>query len=722
MARIFCHFRLLLLTVFIFSVSIFCFAENLTVNITHDEAGSEHCMDLSSDQKSIVFNKCSNTNSQKWRINTASGKYNTIKNSTLPESICLFSSPDGKVIEMQGCRSGTYSPQTSWELISASNKQYSLRSKAQVDDGRSGWMSVNDNKLTLNVKSTSTGEWHFIDTIVRQTTTIMNSLVGLSQCMDLASDKKKITFNVCSGANSQQWLIDNVGGYNTLKNSTLDDNICVFSTLTGDVVEMRQCNSGTYGSQTYWSVNLKTPGKYSIVSKVQNDFGRNGELSVSNDHILTLNDASASVGNWRFSQYDPPRRSMKGTFNILLLNTHFTGRPQRPTNEIRNALFGVNGQYASLSEYLTLASRGALTIQEGKTLDNLDIGAPGDSCNSTVYRNKAIELARAQNINPDDYDLIYVEHTSNSKCNYAANATLPSQLTTPGKYIVSNASGHKYWMWTHEFGHTLGFKHANILVNCPATSTGVKIDHSCQIGGTDGGSNDISDTMGGGGGKMYPVNYMYEAGWLTDEQFPVVGNGTYKIDPLLDDKGGKQGIRIARNNPDFPYLTLEFRQANRFDNNWPENSAFINGVIVREISPKSLLSYNVIINTTPGSSDRNMPPLMPGKTLDDTYSGNVIKVDSVGSEGAIVTISDYVAPPDDPEWSDTIRYTTTCQKVTYTGDTWVNGWETIGTAPGSDGEWGVWRKVNSENVFDYCKPGIDPTNDVESANSTDIRP
>lgn len=332
---------------------------------------------------------------------------------------------------------------------------------------------------------------------------------------------------------------------------------------------------------------------------------------------------------------------MKGIVSVLLLNTHFTGVKERATDDIRKALFGGNNHYSSLNEYINLASRWRLDIKEGKTLDNIDIGYPGEKCDSVAYRNKAIELARSQGVNPNDYDVIYIEHTNNKKCGYTANATNPTSYTSPGKYIVVNDNGQKYWMWTHEFGHTLGFRHSNILVNCPATDTGVKIDNSCKIGGTDGGTNDLSDTMGGGGGKMYPANYMYESGWITSKQFPVVANGTYKIEPLLENNGGIQGLRIARNNPDFPYLTLEFRQPNQFDKNWPKDSPFINGVIVRQINPKPLSSYNVIINTVPGSTAREKAPLMPGKTLYDTYSGKVIKVDSVGEDGATVTISDY---------------------------------------------------------------------------------
>ncbi|WP_156484995.1 hypothetical protein [Erwinia sp. ErVv1] len=550
--------------------------------------------------------------------------------------------------------------------------------------------------------------------------TISNISSGPEKCMDLASDNKNIVFNQCSSAESQKWLISSVSlQYNNIKNSALPATICLFSSLDGKSIDMRACNSGTYSSQTYWSLDSRSAFNYSIISKIQKDYRRNGELSVDANNKLALNKGSDANGLWTLKNYSPPRRSMKGSLNILLLNTHFSGKKESSTDAIREALFGGNGPNSSLSDYVRQASRGALTLKEGKTLDNLDIGAPGEACNYTQYRNKALELAKKEGVDASSYDMVIVEHTINSQCSYSANATLPTSLNAPGKFMISNASGHKPWVWSHEFGHALGFEHSNILVECPATESGVKIDDSCKIGGRDGGSNDISDTMGGGGGRMYPVNYMYEAGWLTDEQFPIVGDGTYKIAPLLDDKGGKQGLRIARNNNNFPYLMLEYRQPEGFDSNWPVNSPFVNGVIVREINPRLLKSYNVIINTTPGSIGREDAPLMPGKTLYDTYSGKLITVKSVDKTGAVVTISEG-EPVKIPAWSASVNYAAPCQKVTYQGDAWENGWQTQGVIPGSDGEWGVWRKINSDNFFEDCKAGIDVAADTLPADGSDI--
>lgn len=486
--------------------------------------------------------------------------------------------------------------------------------------------------LTLCLSSTAVLAKDMTVTI----STVINNKVGEDQCMDLASDKTKVIFNRCDTSPTQQWVMQNSGVFSTLKNSTLPDDICLFSTTNGSRVDMRRCNSGTYTSQTLWRMAPKPNETFTITSKVQNDYGRNGQLSVDEDGNLTLNDPAGAVGNWKVPHYVAPKRNMKGVVKVLLLNTHFTGTPEQPTERIRNALFGGNGPYTSLKEYLDLASRGALILEEGKTLDGLDIGPRGDGCNYGAYRSKALELARARGIDPAEYDVIYLEHTPNSKCKYVGIANYPTRLDAPGKYITSNAAGHKYWMWTHEFGHTLGFKHGRMLAKCTATSTGVKIDDNCVLTG----GSDSTDTMSGGGGRMFPVNYMHEAGWLTDEELPVVGNGTYTIAPLLSEKEGYPGIRIARNDAHFPYLVLEFRQPTHFDQAWPADSPFINGVVVRAINPSALTSSNAIVNTAPGSSDSKTSPLMPGKTLHDTYSGKLITVDSVGPEGAVVTISD----------------------------------------------------------------------------------
>lgn len=56
-----------------------------------------------------------------------------------------------------------------------------------------------------------------------------------------------------------------------------------------------------------------------------------------------------------------------------------------------------------------------------------------------------------------------------------------------------------------------------------------------------------------------------------------------------------------------------------------------------------------------------------------------------------------------PAWSKTKTYATPCEKVSYQGKEWLNGWWIQGTAPGSDGLWGAWRPVGASNMHDKCK-------------------
>ena len=689
-----------------------CVADNLYITIKHDDAGENNCMNLQANKVDVAFNTCNDSISQKWIISTASGVYSEIKNADLSNSLCLTSSLNGNSIQMLPCSGNFYTSQTYWQIARESGNRQSLINKNQVDYRRSGYLSVGGGKLLLNKEQVATGKWHFYDENETQITSIKN--LGIDprrNCMDLAPDHKQITINPCRNSDSQQWIITRLGSqnYNIIKNRILDDNTCLFASVAGDAIEMRQCNSGNYYSQIYWNISENISGRYSITNKSQNDQGRNGILSIREGIYLTLNDATYPWPNWAFDgNQKNPKRSITGDVSVLLLNTHFTGTIEISTNDTRKALFGGNGPYSSLKEYINLASNGALNIHEGNTLENIDVGLEPNSCDSTNIRNKAIATAKARGVNADDYDAVYVQTPFNPNCGNTASAVRPSRIDRPGRYINVNGSGAKYWMWTHEFGHTLGFKHSNILVHCPITVTGIKIDDRCELGGRDGGTNDISDTMGGGGGRIYPVNYMYEAGWLPDSQFPIAGNGTYKIDPLLEERGGVQGLRIARDNPDFPYLTLEFRQPNKFDSNWPSNSPFIKGVIVRQIRPETLTSYNVIIQASSGTDDRETAPLMPGRTLLDIDSKKIIKVISTSAEGAIVTISDYNFNIGIPEWSSLVDYTSACQDVHYAGHIWANGWEVKGVKPGSDGEWGVWRRLDSDNFFEYCLPRWEP--------------
>ena len=149
--------------------------------------------------------------------------------------------------------------------------------------------------------------------------------------------------------------------------------------------------------------------------------------------------------------------------------------------------------------------------------------------------------------------------------------------------------------------------------------------------------------MNGGGARLYPLPYMYFAGWLNDVQVPEVSNnGVYTLAPLF---GGvavsiAKGLRIPRE--DGSYLTMEFRQPRKdvFEG-WTVGDPFVQGVIVRIANFSPLQVSDQLVDATPDSAaGMSDAPLMPGQSMDDALSGKRITVLSANSAGAAVRISD----------------------------------------------------------------------------------
>lgn len=107
-------------------------------------------------------------------------------------------------------------------------------------------------------------------------------------------------------------------------------------------------------------------------------------------------------------------------------------------------------------------------------------------------------------------------------------------------------------------------------------------------------------------------------------------------------------------------------------------------------------------------SEINQPKaraLIPANTTGEvTYRLTVTnKNGQTDTSDITVTVKDEHAKPDEAAWDSRTTYDKPCQKVTYNGSSWMNGWWTQGEAPGSDGEHGVWRKAGSDNMHGACK-------------------
>ncbi len=195
-------------------------------------------------------------------------------------------------------------------------------------------------------------------------------------------------------------------------------------------------------------------------------------------------------------------------------------------------------------------------------------------------------------------------------------------------------------MWQHEFGHSLGGPHAKSLERCPYDNREV-----VQIGGSGcavTAAGDPSDTLNGGGSRLYPIPYLYYAVWLTDEQFPeALKNGTYKIAPLFREANATvvKGLRLFRS--DGSYLTLELRKPSPGFENWSADDPFVNGVIVRIARFGGNTVSNTLVDTTPtGIHGMKDAPLQAGASAYDVLSGKRITVSHIDDTGATVEISD----------------------------------------------------------------------------------
>ncbi|MGC8742978.1 MAG: Ig-like domain-containing protein [Verrucomicrobiia bacterium] len=154
----------------------------------------------------------------------------------------------------------------------------------------------------------------------------------------------------------------------------------------------------------------------------------------------------------------------------------------------------------------------------------------------------------------------------------------------------------------HEFGHNLGFGHANWW------NTG---DKSMIGSGQSDEYGDPFDTMGGSGGgiRHYSSWFKNKAGWILNNDCPTATtNGIYRLyaQDVVAAPVGVRGIRINRPSGD-PYW-LEFRQL------WTDNTAMMNGISIRWVSGSTIL-----IDTTPGSTGgKDDHSLTIGRTFADS--------------------------------------------------------------------------------------------------------
>ncbi|WP_446902293.1 carbohydrate-binding protein [Burkholderia sp. YIM B11467] len=468
-------------------------------------------------------------------------------------------------------------------------------------------------------------------------TPLTNRLLGEGQCLAWQPGGDAVAFAACDGSAAQDWQFQKQsGGYQLIRNRAAiaqGGDRCLRAHSDGDAgrVTLGTCNGDGYTSMRTWQVSAGLDGRIVLRNKYRGDLGRTEVLSASADNrdvAMRPGTGFTPASTFTYPLPQPlPTRPLAGDKSVLLMVTHFNDSKPADADVVRKAVFGDGDDYASLRRYLEVASRGKLTVH-GETLDSVNLGDRPATCDSGAIRTAARKAALARGVNPDQFDYLFVDLPKMSNCGWSGLAA------TPGNWILSNASGHGYWMWSHEFGHNLGAKHPGSLVDCPTPGGTVEVGGACRAGKVD----DPSDTMGGGGRRLYPASYQLFAGWLGEADVPEIrADGTYRLAPLWGDAPGAKAYRVART--DGSTLWFEFRQPLRGFDDWKAGDPFVNGVIVRTVAHGGNVLTNTLVDAMPGSADgMKDAPLMPGHTLHDTLSGKLVTVKSVGPDGAVIEV------------------------------------------------------------------------------------
>lgn len=465
---------------------------------------------------------------------------------------------------------------------------------------------------------------------------LKNNAIGNASCLTLASDGASLLFSACSDVSSQQWKLEKFEAYYYIRNKSSEK--CLRTLGNGTTVNLGTCSGDGYTSMRLWDIKEGRAGVITLRNKYNNDLGKKQTLNATSAANIGMSTASnVEQMQWHYAGEIPaPVRAITGTKKVLLMATHFNGVTPNDPEPIRKAVLGGRDSDASLHNYMKQASHGKLNLT-GTFLRNVNIGDRPATCSSSNILSSARAAALKLGVNPADYDYLFVDISRTSACSFEGLAAMP------GNWIISNNVGHKVWMWSHEFGHNLGFQHSATLKNCPVKGGIVQLNSAC----TQGGGGDATDTMGGGGSKLYPANYQHYTTWLNDTEMPVITKaGIYNLYPLFSENmivpvsrsDGRRGYRIKRN--DGSVLVLEYRQPKGTFEKWDSNDQFVNGVTVRVMHYSGSSVKSVLIDTTPETSSNKDAPLLSGKAIYDELSGKYIRVIKIDTWGALIQIED----------------------------------------------------------------------------------
>jgi NPCBM-associated, NEW3 domain of alpha-galactosidase len=262
---------------------------------------------------------------------------------------------------------------------------------------------------------------------------------------------------------------------------------------------------------------------------------------------------------------------------------------------------------------------------------------PVNSSDCSANRTQAAEDgARALGHNPDNYShkiYIYPSTSCGSSGGTTWVSTDSSGNVRTWMYISGSATSY---ILTHEFGHSLAFRHSNSL-SCGGVSFGT----SCS--NVEYGDN--YDAMGYYNTGVINSYHRDLAQWLGPRIQTVTTGGTYTLTPTAVADNNPKAIRIQQAyNPttnSTTYYYVEYRQPTGYDSFLSNYPAITGGVLLRLGtigSDVNRLGFgSQLLDLTPTTTGRN-EALAVGRSYYDAAIPVTVTVLSANSAGATVSV------------------------------------------------------------------------------------
>ena len=336
-----------------------------------------------------------------------------------------------------------------------------------------------------------------------------------------------------------------------------------------------------------------------------------------------------------------PRNTAVVLFNFRNDTTQPLSKAQAQT-----ALFSATDSLAAYYKEISNSAISLVGINDkvnGDAYGYYTIDADNTNCQDPFgWTDKVDALAKAQGTDLSKYtNVIYISPDAAS-CGWAGIAYVPGR-----KAIIKASAITKYpKVVAHEFGHNMGFAHANVFHCKDAAGKAVPLSASCATEEY----GDILDPMGIGTPRPPThtnIRNKADASWMGSRVTEVRTSGEYSFSASNVPATGSQGVRIPR--ADGTFLWLETRTMAGFDalsiNN--ANHAAYKGVTIR-VAKESGTVASQLVDSNPSTSSVDDAPFLPGNSLVDAQNKITVTVLSVAGGVAKVKVDMTGAAPPPP--------------------------------------------------------------------------